>query len=189
MPDADLGNALLRTARHALTLAFGRRDVDAGEGCRHRALDAPGATFVTLTQYGELRGCIGSLKAHRSLKKDVEQNTLAAAFNDPRFTPLIEDELDFTRIEVSLLSAPAPLTIKDEDELLMRLRPGIDGVVLEWQGRRATFLPQMWESLADPREFIGTLKQKAGLTREFWHDGIRVSCYAVDKWKEMEVQS
>jgi len=186
--DSELGSALLQTARDALCGAFGHSPLTSSIS-RHSALDAPGATFVTLTQHGELRGCIGTIEAHRRLKIDVEQNALAAAFCDPRFSPLASFELAYTRIEVSLLSPPTRLAVADEDDLLQRLRPGIDGVVLEWRGRRATFLPQMWESLSDPRRFIGALKQKAGFAADFWHDGIFVSRYAVNKWKETEAQS
>ena len=186
MPNTELGSALLTAARHALVRAFGKQPI----GNRyHAVLDAPGATFVTLTQLGELRGCVGTLEPRRSLQQDVEQNAYAAAFLDPRFAPLAVAELSYTRIEVSLLSIPTPLSFSDEEDLLQRLRPGIDGVVLEWRGKRATFLPQVWDSLADPREFIAALKQKAGVTPNFWHDGIRVSRYAVNKWKELEAQS
>src|SRR5262249_9808498 len=139
-----------------------------------------------LTFHGDLRGCIGTLKAHRSLKLDVEQNALAAAFKDPRFSPLSRDELPSTRIEVSLLTAPAPMTFADERDLLERLSPGIDGVVLEWQGRRTTFLPQVWEHLPDARQFMAALKQKAGMAAGFWHENVRVSRYTVNKWKEPE---
>jgi AmmeMemoRadiSam system protein A len=186
MSNTDLGAALLSAARHALDRAFGHQGVALP---RHPELDAPGATFVTLTQQGELRGCVGTLEARWSLQRDVEQNAFAAAFQDPRFAPLRAGELPYTRIEVSLLSSPVPLSFADEDDLLQRLRPGIDGVVLEWRGRRATFLPQVWDHLSDPREFIAALKDKAGVTEKFWHDGIRVSRYAVDKWKESEAQT
>jgi AmmeMemoRadiSam system protein A len=186
MPNTDLGNALLSAARHALDRAFGHRSVALP---RHDALEMPGATFVTLTQQGELRGCVGTLEARWSLQRDVKRNALAAAFQDPRFAPLREGELAYTRIEVSLLSSPVPLSFVDEDDLLQRLQPGVDGVVLEWRGRRATFLPQVWDSLSDPREFIAALKDKAGVTEKFWHDAMRVSRYAVDKWKEADAQS
>jgi AmmeMemoRadiSam system protein A len=184
MADAELGRALLSIARDTLDRAFGSR----GSGRqRHAALDAPGATFVTLMQQGELRGCIGTLKAHRSLKNDVAQNALAAAFHDPRFTPLTEDEWPRTYIEVSLLSPPAPMAFADESDLLRQLVPGVDGVVLEWRGTRATFLPQVWASLPEPREFVAALKGKAGLASGFWQDGVRVSRYTVHKWKETEL--
>lgn len=183
MSHTELSTALLQTAREAIARAFGR---DGAMAPQHAALDRPGATFVTLMQQGDLRGCIGTLRAHRPLRQDVEQNALAAAFCDPRFAPLTAVELDITRIEVSLLSASTPLPFADEDDLLQRLRPGVDGVVLEYLGRRATFLPQVWDGLPDPREFIVALKRKAGLAADFWHQEIRMSRYQVSKWQEPE---
>jgi len=183
MASTELGSALLRTARLALDQAFGGARAPA---VAHVLLDRPGATFVTLTKHGELRGCIGTLEPCRPLRHDVEENTLNAAFRDPRFTPLAAAELEVTRIEVSLLGVPAPLPIAGEDDLLQRLRPGVDGVVLAFRGRRATFLPQVWESLPEPREFIAALKHKAGLATGFWHDEVRVSRYAVSKFSEAD---
>ena len=188
MPPTDLGTALLQTARQALAIAFARGSAATAAAGHYAALDDPGATFVTLTQQGELRGCIGTLEAHRSLRTDVAENALAAAFRDPRFAPLAVAEFEITRIEVSLLSTPAPLPVAGEDDLLQRLRPGVDGVVLTWRGRRATFLPQVWESLAEPRDFIAALKHKAGLAAGFWADDIRVSRYTVDKFREQETR-
>jgi AmmeMemoRadiSam system protein A len=184
MPPTDLGSALLDTARAALATAFDR--AGAATTGHHAALEAHGATFVTLTQYGELRGCIGTLEAHRPLRLDVEENALAAAFRDPRFAPLAAAEFEITRVEVSLLSAPVPLPIADEDDLLRRLRPGVDGVVLAWRGRRATFLPQVWDALAEPRDFVAALKRKAGLGAAFWAEDVRISLYTVDKFSEPE---
>jgi AmmeMemoRadiSam system protein A len=183
MPNTELGAALLLTARETLAGAFGRGGAPA---LGHAALDRHGATFVTLMKHGELRGCIGTLEAHRALKLDVEANTLAAAFRDPRFAPLAATELDVTRIEVSLLSAPVAMPIAGEDDLLQRLRPGVDGVVLAFRDRSATFLPQVWDSLPEPREFIGALKRKAGLATGFWHVEIRVQRYAASKFREPE---
>jgi AmmeMemoRadiSam system protein A len=183
MPDTELGAALLSTARDALDRAFG---CERPAPRRVAALDEPGATFVTLMQHGELRGCIGTLRAHRPLRVDVEENALAAAFRDPRFTPMLEPELASTRIEVSLLSASRPLALAGEQDLLQQLTPGVDGVVLEWRDRRATFLPQVWESLPDARDFLAALKRKAGLAADFWRDDVRVSRYSVSKWKERE---
>ncbi|MDD4881753.1 MAG: AmmeMemoRadiSam system protein A [Gallionellaceae bacterium] len=147
-------------------------------------LDAPGAVFVTLTQDGELRGCIGSLEAWRPLKQDLEDNACAAAFRDPRFPPLAADELARTRVEVSILSKPEPMTFKDEADAIARLRPGIDGVILEWGRHRGTFLPQVWEQLPEPVLFMRHLKQKAGLPADFWADDVRLSRYTVEKHKE-----
>ena len=181
MSGIDLGGALLATARGALARAFGAASDTA---IRIDALDAHGATFVTLTQQGELRGCIGTLEAHRALREDVAENTLAAAFHDPRFPPLAAVELDCTRIEVSLLSPPAPLPVDGERELLARLQPGVDGVVLAWRGRRATFLPQVWDQLPDPPAFLGALKRKAGLAPDFWDEHVRIALYTVAKFRE-----
>ena len=182
MAGIELGDALLLTARTALERAFGNEGRAAPD---HEALDRPGATFVTLMQHGELRGCIGTLEPCRPLRRDVETNTLAAAFEDPRFTPLLAAELPYTGIEVSLLSAAAPITFADEGELLQRLVPGVDGVVLQWRDRRSTFLPQVWEALPEPRDFIAALKRKAGFDERFWANDIRVARYTVSKWKEV----
>ena len=183
MDDRDLGAALVATARGAIDAAFGRPEARVRP---HAALDRPGATFVTLKQDGELRGCIGSLEAHRLLAVDVRENALAAAFGDPRFAPLALRELDVTTVEVSLLSPASRFAVSDEQDLHARLEPGVDGIVLELGHRRATFLPQVWESLPDPRDFIGALKRKAGLPANFWSPEIRVSRYTVAKWHQAE---
>ena len=183
MSDRLLGAALIAAARGAIEAAFGRLDARARP---HAALEEPGATFVTLEQDGELRGCIGSLVAHRRLAVDVRENALAAAFRDPRFAPLNSRELDVTTVEVSLLAPPAPFEVADEDDLLSRLVPGVDGIVIELGARRATFLPQVWESLPDPRDFVGALKRKAGLPADFWSPEVRVSRYTVARWHEAE---
>ena len=151
-------------------------------------LDAPGASFVTLTSGrapgGALRGCIGSLGARRPLREDVEANAVAAALHDPRFAPLTARELDDTVVEVSVLSAPAALPVADEAELLAHLRPGVDGVVLSACGRRATFLPQVWEQLPDPADFLARLRRKAGLPADYWGRDVVVETYTVTAWQE-----
>ena len=147
-------------------------------------LNAPGAVFVTLTQGGQLRGCIGSLEAWRPLKQDLEANARAAAFSDPRFPPLSADELPRTRVEVSILTKPEPMSFTDEADATSRLRPGVDGVILEWGRHRGTFLPQVWEQLPEPVVFMRHLKQKAGLPADFWADDLRLSRYTVEKHKE-----
>ncbi len=179
----DLGATLLALARSAIAERFGRPE-SAAAG--HPALERPGATFVTLQQAGELRGCIGSLEAHRSLLLDVRANAQAAAFHDPRFAPLTARELEITRVEVSLLSAPEPMMVASELALLAALRPGVDGLILSLGPRRATFLPQVWESLPDPVEFVAHLKRKAGLPFDFWSAEIRCSRYTVAKWSEAD---
>ncbi len=141
---------------------------------------------MTLKHNSQLRGCIGSLSVHRSLIDDVRANACAAAFQDPRFEPLRFDDLNSVQIEVSLLSALQPMRPRDEADALAQLRPGIDGIVLEYGGKRGTFLPQVWENLPDRRSFLTQLKRKAGLAPDFWDDGVRLSRYTVAKWAEPE---
>lgn len=181
MPIEPLGQALLIIARNAIGQRFGRppRTV-----ISHPELSLPGATFVTLTQGGELRGCIGSLEAYRPLAADVAENALASAFRDTRFAPLAEHELAATRVEVSLLGAAEPLECTSEADALARLCPGIDGLILSFGGHRATFLPQVWEGLPEPRRFLAQLKLKAGLPADFWHENLSLARYSVRKWKE-----
>ncbi len=179
----SLGNALLIRARNAIATEFGRPQASEPDD---EALQRPGAVFVTLTQEGQLRGCIGSLEAHRPLEADVRSNARAAAFQDPRFMPLSEEELARTRVEVSLLTPAVSMEFRDEDDAVRQLRPGIDGVILEWQGRRGTFLPQVWESLPERHLFFAHLKQKAGLPADFWAPDVKLYRYEVQKWKEPE---
>jgi len=181
MSDTELGNTLLALARGALAEHFGQQAPDAAP---HEALERPGATFVTLTQQGQLRGCIGSLEAHRPLGRDVRENALAAAFRDPRFAPLSAREYEITRVEVSLLTRPAPLAFRDEADFMAQLRPGVDGIILQYGRHRSTFLPQVWESLPDPAVFMQQLKRKAGLPPNFWHEEVSIARYEVAKWKE-----
>jgi AmmeMemoRadiSam system protein A len=144
------------------------------------------ASFVTLTQDGALRGCIGSLEAHRPLGEDVSHNARAAALSDPRFAPLAAEELVRTRVEVSLLSTPKQLAFADHADLIAQLRPGEDGLILECGGARGTFLPQVWDSLPDPEQFVAELKRKAGLPPGLSTAKCRVQRYHVLKWKEPE---
>lgn len=181
-PSIDpLGQALLIIARNAIGDRFG---VAGRSYPPLPRLAEAGATFVTLTQQGELRGCIGSLEAYRALADDVAQNALAAAFRDPRFAPLTSGELVRTRVEVSLLAAAQAIAFADEADAIARLRPGIDGVILSHGARRATFLPQVWETLPEPPTFLARLKQKAGLPADFWDAAIRLERYSVQKWQE-----
>ena len=147
-------------------------------------LEQTGATFVTLTKNAELRGCIGSLEPARALGEDVSQNALGAAFRDPRFAPMTAAEWPQCRVEVSLLSAPKPLRFADEAELLSQIEAGRDGLILEADGRRATFLPQVWEDIADKRAFIDHLLRKAGLPADTRLTRCKVSRYRVVKWTE-----
>jgi AmmeMemoRadiSam system protein A len=178
------GEILLRIARGSIGQALGAGPAfDPGD----RAwLREPGATFVTLRSLGDLRGCVGSIEARRPLGEDVRQNALAAAFQDPRFPPLEAREWPGVTLEVSLLSPPEPLPCASEAEAIRLLRPGIDGVVLESGARRSTFLPQVWEQLPDPRDFLDHLRRKAGLPAGFWAPEVRLSRYGVQKWEEGE---
>ena len=142
-------------------------------------LDSPGAAFVTLTQRGALRGCIGTLAAYRPLREDVAANAVNAAFRDPRFPPLTAEELPDTHIEVSVLSDPEPYPYTDRADALSRLRPGIDGLTLEYGSHRGTFLPQVWDSLPVPDDFLNHLVRKAGLPPGWWDDDARLSRYTV----------
>jgi AmmeMemoRadiSam system protein A len=126
-------------------------------------LRSNGASFVTLTYEDHLRGCIGTLEAHRPLMEDVRENAIAAAFRDPRFEPVSVDEFTHLTIDISVLSAHTPITFTDEDELIVQLRPGIDGLVIRQGLARATFLPSVWKTLSDPTEFLRHLKAKAGI--------------------------
>lgn len=181
MTDVDHGPVLLKLAREAIAAEFGHPLPPAPDLAW---LQSPGATFVTLTQQGNLRGCIGSLAAYRPLLQDIRSNAVAAAFRDPRFDPLSESELAMTRVEVSLLSPSQPVTFNDEQDALSQLRPGIDGVILEYRHYRSTFLPQVWEQLPHPADFMSQLKRKAGLPGDFWAPEILLSRYTVEKWKE-----
>jgi AmmeMemoRadiSam system protein A len=181
--DRDLGVALLRLARREIALHL---DAPAASPLAHAALAEFGATFVTLLREGELRGCIGSLEPRRRLDEDVRDNAVGAAFRDPRFAPLRRYEFDALVVEVSLLGPPVPLCFADEADLLAQLVPGQDGLVIAYGGRRATFLPQVWEALPGPRDFLAALKRKAGLRPDFWSPELAARRYAVAKWSEDE---
>lgn len=178
------GATLLPIARAAITTALGRT-FEANEAGLW--LQQQGACFVTLTQHGQLRGCIGTLQARRSLLADVKANAVAAALHDPRFAPLSAAELAHTEIEVSLLSALQALQFDSEAQALAQLQPGQDGVLLEFGHYRSTFLPQVWEQLPRARDFLAQLKRKAGLASDFWAAGMRLSRYSVAKWRESEL--
>jgi AmmeMemoRadiSam system protein A len=137
----------------------------------------------------ELRGCVGALEAQRSLAVDVAANARAAAFEDSRFRPLTLDELARTEIEVSLLSTPKALVFDDHADLLRKLRPGVDGVILQHEGRRGTFLPQVWEDLSDPEQFIARLRQKAGIAPSTDTRSCQVRRYRALKWREADLRS
>jgi len=188
----EQGSTLLNVARRTIEEALGLPG--AGEpGAPGTAqmphpgwLETPGAAFVTLhSRNGDLRGCIGSLTARRSLIEDVRSNALAAAFEDPRFPPLTADELPGIMIEVSVLTAPDPLPYVDAPDLVHKLTPHVDGVILEQGWHRATFLPQVWDQLPMPEEFLSHLCYKAGLSGAAWRNGdLAVSTYQVQEFEE-----
>lgn len=182
--DAARGRVLLRIARESLAEALG---VGVAADYRETWLQEPGACFVTLTRWGELRGCVGSVRAYRPLFDDVWLNARAAAFHDTRFPPVERDELAALAVEISLLSAPEPLPpFAREAEALAALRPGVDGLILEAGSHRSTFLPQVWEQLPDPQDFLTHLKHKAGLPPDFWSRDVQLQRYTVRKWVEGE---
>ena len=184
---ADLnGPVLLSLARAAIGDIFG---LGHPSDDSHDFLRENTASFITLTRNGHLRGCIGSLEARRSLLDDVKANAKAAAFLDPRFEPLTQTEFATTRIEVSVLTAAEPLEFASEAEALARIRPSVDGLILEHGGKRGTFLPQVWDSIPDPAEFLRQLKVKAGLEPTFWADDLRLLRYSVIKFREAELPS
>lgn len=138
------------------------------------------AAFVTLNRNGQLRGCIGHLEASQALVRDVADNAYAAAFRDPRFPPLTEAECEELEVHISVLSPPEPLPVVSEADLLQQMRPGVDGLILEEDHHRGTFLPSVWESLPAPEQFLAHLKLKAGLSPGYWSDGIRVARYTTE---------
>lgn len=181
MPSTERGATLLALARKAIAQSL---NVECADVDTPAWLQEPGACFVTLTQNEVLRGCIGSLEAHRPLGEDLRANAIAAALHDSRFPPLTPSELLRTRIEVSALSPMQALTFASEAQAIAQLRPQVDGVVLEYGSHRSTFLPQVWEQLPNPKEFMAHLKRKAGLPANFWAEGVRLQRYTVEKWKE-----
>jgi AmmeMemoRadiSam system protein A len=181
MTSTERGITLLTLARASIAKALG---LPVATVALPGWLQQPGACFVTLTQKGQLRGCIGSLQAHQSLIEDVRANAVASALRDPRFAPLKATELNHTQVEVSVLSPTESLEFSSEAQALAQLRPLVDGVVLECAGHRSTFLPQVWEQLPTVDEFMRHLKRKAGLPENFWSQEVRLQRYTVEKWKE-----
>lgn len=168
------GRILIEVAALAI-----RHGLDHGQAPRLAAdafdieLSRPAATFVTLKREGRLRGCIGTLQPSRALIEDVAENAFRAAFRDPRFPPLARHETDGLDFSIALLSRAAPLPARSEAELVARLRPGVDGLIIRDGTARAVFLPAVWESLPVPRLFLAHLKKKAGLRADHWSAGFR----------------
>jgi AmmeMemoRadiSam system protein A len=178
---ADAGHVLLPLARASIAteLGLGRAASDEQPWLRQE-----GACFITLMSEGKLRGCIGTLRPYRTLADDVRANAVGAAFRDPRFTPLTAAEFAAIAVEISVLSPLEPLSFGDEQDALGQLRAGIDGVVFEYGRHTSTFLPQVWEGIREPSEFLAHLKYKAGLPPDFWDKEVRLLRYTVYKWRE-----
>jgi len=145
-------------------------------------LQAQRATFVTLNVEGRLCGCIGALAAYQPLVCDVAEHAHAAAFQDPRFPPVVTAEVNCLELHISILSPPQPMSFSDEADLLTQMRPGVDGLILGDGGRRGTFLPSVWEQLPQPGEFLTHLKRKAGLPGDYWSDTLEVSRYTTQSF-------
>ncbi len=179
---------ILSLAREAITRAVrGQEPPPVDLDSLPESLRRDGASFVTLTTHRDLRGCIGSLEARQPLALDIRDNAVSAAFRDPRFPPMQEKELEDLRVEVSVLSAPEPLSYASPDDLIAQLRPGVDGVVIESGWNRATFLPQVWEKLPDPRQFLEHLCLKAYLPADAYRKpGLDIYTYQVEKFEEGE---
>lgn len=143
-----------------------------------------GAAFVTLKYDRHLRGCIGSVAAYRSLYEDIVQNAASAAFNDPRFHPLHENELSHISIEVSVLSEPKILEYADFHDLLNKVEPGFDGLIIKHKGRQGTFLPQVWDEIKSPKEFLEHLCVKAGLSPIIYNEHPTIYRYRVEAIEE-----
>jgi len=178
--------ALLRMAREAMECGVrGKKLAPLDDRSLSTHLREKGASFVTLTIRGQLRGCIGVLEAYQPLAHDVREHAIAAALEDPRFPPVREDELNRIQIEVSRLTRPVPLEYKDAADLLSKLRPHVDGVILRDGGRRATFLPQVWEKIPDPADFMDNLCYKMGVSDNTWRiKPLQVLTYQVDEFHE-----
>jgi uncharacterized protein len=179
---------LLKLAREALEAAVrGETTPPVDEAALSPELTRLGCSFVTLTEGGNLRGCIGALRPIEPLYQDVRLHAAQAALEDYRFVSVVEAELPRLEIEVSVLSEPQPLAYDQPEELLHRLRPNIDGVVLLQGLRRATFLPQVWEDIPDPEHFLSRLCEKMGREPNLWRKTkLEVQTYQVEKFTEME---
>jgi AmmeMemoRadiSam system protein A len=144
-----------------------------------------GASFVTLTIEGNLRGCIGTLSAQQPLAEDVREHAVAAALSDYRFPPVTESELADINIEISRLTSPQPVQYDKQEELLDAIRPHLDGVIIRSGIRRATFLPQVWQKIPEPAEFLGSLCLKMGVDYNYWRvNELEVLVYQVEEFNE-----
>jgi len=187
---SEEGRCLVRLARTIIADQLKRPLPDDERQSVETALQAPifsrpSGVFVTLNKKGHLRGCIGTLASSETLKENVRRNAVNAAFHDPRFPPLEVQELDQIAIEVSVLTPPEPLAYDDGEDLIDRLRPGIDGVILRKGAASATFLPQVWKQLPRCQDFLSHLCLKAGLPAQAWREShLDVEIYQVQYFEE-----
>lgn len=196
MPSPDGASPRLSGQARKILLALAKESIENGlTAGRALQVDADryspelqerGACFVTLNRKGSLRGCIGHLEAIQPLLHDVAENAWSAAFRDPRFPPLEASEMADLTIQISVLSPPSPLLFSSEQELIGKIRPGLDGLILEEGGHRGTFLPSVWQSLPDPANFLRHLKHKAGLPPDHWSDKIRVCRYETESFSNTD---
>lgn len=186
MKDTELLRLLLQIAKTTLLEYFDSSFfVDTASLYRHYPrLQEEGASFVTLHKETQLRGCIGSIIAYRTLLEDLISNTLSAALHDPRFTPLQKEELSSLTLEVSLLTDPKQLVYSDYEELCAQIEPYKDGLILQHENYRGTFLPQVWEQLSDTRDFLEHLSVKAGATPEIYAQLPKIYRYHVKAMEE-----
>jgi AmmeMemoRadiSam system protein A len=185
----EQGKALLWLARETIARQLGKEprepEPDIAACLRDQALQEKRGTFVTLKEHGELRGCIGTLVGIDPIVEGVKRNALHAAFDDSRFSPVEEEELAAIEVEVSILTEPTPLIYATPEELLARLQAGVDGVIIRKGGQGATFLPQVWEQLPAPEDFLCHLCRKGGLPAEVWRSGtLEVLTYRVQYFEE-----
>ncbi len=189
------GQLLVNLARYTLMERLGQQIPQAQYDSLNTALtdscfQRSCGVFVTLTISGQLRGCIGNLTSNEPLASGVRRNAINAAFHDPRFAPLSASELDQIEIEISILSEPQPLIYRDGDDLLNKLRPNIDGVIIRKEAASATFLPQVWEQLPRPHDFLAHLCTKAGLASDSWKKSqLEISSYQVQYFEEYAAHS
>ncbi len=181
----ETAHTLLPIARAAIAAQLGKAHA-ADESSPW--LREHGASFITLNLAKKLRGCIGSLRAHRPLLDDIKANALAAAFHDPRFKPLTAAEYDGIEVEISLLSMVNTLSFSDETAAMAQITPQVHGVIFEYGHHRSTYLPQVWDSIPDPQMFMATLRQKAGLPPNFWQPGVKIHTYTVAKFSESQLK-
>ncbi len=178
------GQQLVKLARSTIGYRLGLMS-DVEEVEKKEGLASEQASFVTLKKHGALRGCIGSLVPTGTVVKSVKQNAIKAAFHDSRFQPLTKEEFEDIHIDISVLTRPEPLEYNDGDDLIAKLRPGIDGVTIRLGMAGATFLPQVWKQLPDPEQFLGHLCRKAGLSQTAWKDEHPdVEVYQVQSFEE-----